>query len=204
MTTPQQYQAPSANDFLMGGGGPQSVKFPTIGHTVKGRITVKPATEQQRDYDTDKPLFWDDGNPRWQVVVTLATSERDPANLEDDGLRRLFVKGQLQKAVSQAVRATSAAGLEVGGELTVTYTADGEQPNPRKAAPKLYAAQYTPAATAVLHTPDPLPATQYTAPAAVPGLTQEQLQAAMANPATAALIAQQQAATAAGTDDPPF
>ncbi|MFF3127235.1 hypothetical protein ACFVRD_34145 [Streptomyces sp. NPDC057908] len=197
MTTPQQHQAPSVNDLLMGGGGPQSVKFPTIGHTVSGRITTQPTPEQQRDFDTDKPLFWDDGKPRWQIVVTLATSERDPANPEDDGTRRLFVKSQLQKAVSQAVRASGAPGLEVGGELTVTYTANGEQPNPRKAPPKLYAATYTPAATAMLHTPDPAPA-----PTAVPGLTQQQVQAAMANPATAALIQQQ--AAAAGTSEPPF
>lgn len=186
MTTPQQYQTPpSVNDLLMGGGGPASVKFPTIGHTVSGRITVQPTPEQQRDFDTDKPLFWDDGKPRWQIVVTLATSERDPGNPEDDGARRLFLKSQLQKAVAQAVRASGAPGLEVGGELTVTYTANGEQPNPRKAAPKLYAAQYTPAATAMLHATEPAPAAQYSAA-----------------PAQQALLAQQQAA--AGSNDVPF
>jgi hypothetical protein len=191
MTTPQQYQAPSVNDLLMGGGGPASVKFPTIGHTVSGRITTQPTPEQQRDFDTDKPLFWDDGKPRWQIVVTLATSERDPANPEDDGARRLFLKSQLQKAVAQAVRASGAPGLEVGGELTVTYTANGEQPNPRKAPPKLYAAQYTPAATAMLHAPEPAPAAQYGDPVAQPA------------PAQQALLAQQQAAAGAVVD-PPF
>ncbi|WP_328920680.1 hypothetical protein OG911_28165 [Streptomyces sp. NBC_00208] len=192
MTTPQQYQTPpSVNDLLMGGGGPASAKFPTIGHTVSGRITVQPTTEQQRDFDTDKPLFWDDGKERWQIVVTLATSERNPGNPEDDGTRRLFLKSNLQKAVAQAVRASGAPGLEVGGELTVTYTANGEQPNPRKAAPKLYAAKYTPAATAILHTPEPAPAAQHSAPVAQPA------------PAQQALLAQQQAAAGAVVD-PPF
>jgi hypothetical protein len=49
MTTPQQYQAPSADDFLMGGGGAPSAKFPTRGHHLSGRITERPTVEQQRD-----------------------------------------------------------------------------------------------------------------------------------------------------------
>ncbi len=202
MTTPQQYQAPSADDFLMGGGVP-SAKFPAIGSTVSGRITERPTVEQQRDFTTGDLKFWDDGKPQMQLVVTLATNERDPENPEDDGTRRLYVKGQMKNAVASAVRAAGARGLEVGGTLTVTYARDGQKSNPRFNAPKNFDAQYVPAATAELHAPDPVaqqqPAgQQYTpAPAAVPGLTPEQLQAAMANPATAALLAQQQAASQA-------
>ncbi|QDN57345.1 hypothetical protein [Streptomyces sp. S1D4-20] len=213
MTTPQQYQAPSADDFLMGGGVP-SAKFPAVGHTVSGRITEKPTVEQQRNYEDDKLKFWDDGKPMMQLVVTLATSERDPENPEDDGTRRLYVKGYMKNAVASAVRSAGARGLEVGGILTVTYSGDGEKKNAKFNAPKLFTAQYVAAAAAELHTPDPgtaqqaMPQQQYAAPpvqqyapapvAQVPGLTPEQLQAAMANPATAALLAQQQAATAAG------
>jgi hypothetical protein len=207
MTTPQQYQAPSADDFLMGGGVP-SAKFPTIGHTVSGRITERPTVEQQRNYEDDKPKFWDDGKPMMQLVVTFATSERDPENPEDDGTRRLYVKGYMKNAVASAVRAAGARGLEVGGILSITYSGDGEKKNPKFNAPKLFTAQYVPAAAAELHTPDPVasqpvvqqqPASTAT-PSAVPGLTPEQLQAAMANPATAALLAQQQAA--AGVPQP--
>jgi hypothetical protein len=218
MTTPQQYQAPSADDFLMGGGVP-SAKFPTIGHTVSGRITEKPTVEQQRNYEDDKLKFWDDGKPMMQLVVTLATNERDPENPEDDGARRLYVKGYMKNAVASAVRAAGARGLEVGGILTVTYSGDGEKKNTKFNAPKLFTAQYVPAAAAELHTPDPGTAQQavpqvqqHAVPAptpapqavpSVPGLTPEQLQAAMANPATAALLQQQQAAAAAG-DVPQF
>lgn len=199
MTTPQQYQAPSADDFLMGGGVP-SAKFPAIGHTVSGRITEKPTVEQQRNYEDDKLKFWDDGKPMMQLVVTLATNERDPENPEDDGTRRLYVKGYMKNAVASAVRSAGARGLEVSGILTVTYSGDGEKKNSKFNAPKLFTAQYVAAAAAELHTPDPGIA-QQTAPQAVPsvpGLTPQQIQAAMANPATAALLQQQQAAAAAG------
>ncbi|WP_063735586.1 hypothetical protein [Streptomyces sp. RTd22] len=205
MTTPQQHQVPSADDFLMGGGVP-SAKFPAIGTSVSGRITERPTVEQQRDYTTGDLKFWDDGKPQMQLVVTLATSERDPENPEDDGARRLYVKGQMKNAVASAVRQAGARGLEVGGVLSVMYSGDGERKNPRFNAPKNFSAEYVPAAANELHTPDPTAqpqAPQYPAPAAVPqqaapavvpGLTPEQLRAAMANPATAALLAQQQAA----------
>lgn len=215
MTTPQQQTQPmpSADDFLMGGGGAPTAKFPTPGTSVGGRITEKPTVEQQRDISTGDKKFWSDGNPMMQLVVTVQTEERDPQIEEDDGRRRLFVKGQMKNAIADAVRAAGGRGLEVGGILTVIYSHDGTASQRGFNPPKQYTATYVLAATGVLNTPDPGTPQQYAAPQAqqyvpapamqqpmpsVPGLTPEQLQAAMANPATAALLAQQQAAAAAG------
>ncbi|MFB8393707.1 hypothetical protein [Streptomyces yangpuensis] len=183
MTTP--HQPPSADDLLMGGGGPPSAKFPVLGYENAGRIVGKPTVDQQRDYDTDEPLYWADGKPRWQIVVTLATGERDPEIKDDDGIRRLFVKGQMKTAVQAALKAVKADGLEDGGHLTVTYTADGEQKNPKKHPPKQYTARYVSAANAELMAPEPVkhppaaaPAPQ--APAAPPALSPEQIAAVLA------------------------
>ncbi|WP_020116768.1 hypothetical protein [Streptomyces canus] len=210
MTTQQQPQAfPDADAFLMGGGGAPTAKFPTAGTTVSGRITEKPKVEQQRDIKDQSLKFWSDGNPMLQLVVTVQTEERDPAIEEDDGRRRIFVKGQMKNVIADAVTQSGARGLEIGGTLTVKYTHDGQSKGAGMSPPKQYIAQYVPAATNALHTPDPgtapqaapqaAPQQQYAVPApapaaSVPGLTPEQLQAAMANPATAALLAQQQAA----------
>lgn len=193
MSIPTQHQVPSADDFLMG-GGVTSAKFPTIGTTVAGRITERPTVEQQKDFTTGEAKFWDDGKPQMQLVVTVATNDIDPSNPDDDGARRIYVKGQMKNAVAQAVRTAGARGLEVGGILSVTYSADGVAKNPRFNAPKNFTAHYTPAATVALNTPDP---------GTVPGLTPQQQAAAAQNPATAALLAQQQAANAA-TTPPPF
>jgi hypothetical protein len=177
MTTPQQYQVPSADAFLMGGGGAPTAKFPAFGTTVGGRITEKPTVEQQRDIKTGEKKFWSDGNPMMQLVATVQTDQHDPAIEEDDGRRRLFVKGQLKNAIADAVRAAGAPGLEVGGILSVTYTHDGAASGPGMSPPKQYTARYTAAATAALHAPDPgtpapqyapAPQQQYAAPAQAP------------------------------------
>lgn len=180
-----------ANEFLMAGGAP-SAKFPAVGCSVAGTITQQPEVQQVRDFSTGEPQYWPDGKPKQQLVVTLATDERDPQINDDDGTRRLFIKGLMLKAVRDAVRKAGARGLEVGGRLEVTYVGDGERKgnlNP----PKLYAAAYTPPAAQtaddVLNnepadTPAPAAPTPPTAqPAPAPGMpdlsqmTPEQIQA---------------------------
>jgi hypothetical protein len=210
MSTPQQ----SADDFLMGGGGAPSAKFGGYGVTVGGRITEPAQVQQQRDVQTGEKKFWKDGNPMMQLVVTVQTDQRDPMLADDDGRRRLFVKGQMKTAIQDAVKLAGARGLEVGGHLQVTYTHDGPKSNPAFSAPKQYRAQYTPAAAAELHAPDPAaayglpPAPQQAyAPPVVPGLTPQQVAAAQADPAQAALLAQlqaQQGAPAVPQATPPF
>lgn len=175
MTTP--HQPPNADDLLMGGGGPPSAKFPVLGYENAGRIVGKPTVEQQRDYDTDEPLYWADGKPRWQIVVTLATGERDPEISDDDGVRRLFIKGQMKTAVQAALKTAKADGLEDGGHLTVTYTADGAQPNPKKNPPKQYTARYVTAANAELMAPE-----QIKHPPVTPSATQQTTAVAPALP----------------------
>ncbi|MEU0397970.1 hypothetical protein ABZ208_35495 [Streptomyces sp. NPDC006208] len=191
MTTPQQpYQAPNADDFLMGGGGAPSAAFPSIGTTVAGCITEKPTVEQQRDMSTGDKKFWNDGNPMMQLVVTVQTEQRDPSVEDDDGRRRIFVKGAMKNAIADAVRTAGAKGLEIGGTLTVTFTHELPPKQRGWSPPKQYAAQYVPAAQAELMAP-------------VPGLTPQQAQAAQQNPATAALYQQQQAQQAAAAASPP-
>lgn len=139
-----------ANSFLMGGSGAPTAKFPTPGTIVGGRITEPPKVEQQRDIQSGEQKFWANGDPMMQMVVTVQTDQRDPAIEDDDGKRRIFVKGQMKNAVADAVRQVGARGLEVGGTLHVRYTHDGEQTKRGFSAPKQYAAKYVPAAQAEL------------------------------------------------------
>ncbi|MFV8127493.1 hypothetical protein [Streptomyces syringium] len=192
MSTPSN-NAPSANDFLMGGGGAPSAKFPAPGTSFSGPITEQPVVEQQRDFQSGNPKFWDGGEPMLQLVVTIQTDLRDPAVQDDNGKRRLYVKGQLKSAVQDAVRSSGARGLEVGGRLTVTYTHDGTASKPGFTPPKQFRAEYTPAAQAVLAAPDPAPAGvntttgEITAPAPAPAAGG---QPDMNDPAVRALLAQ--------------
>lgn len=136
--------------FLMGGGG-KSAKFDTPGTTITGTITSPPQVRQQTDMETGKPLTWDNGDPRLQLVVQLQTNEHD--DNDDDGTRNLYVKGSrdpasgsLHAAVAIAVQAAGAKGLEPGGTLSVKYVGDGVAKTRGFNPPKRYVAKYTPPA----------------------------------------------------------
>jgi hypothetical protein len=136
------------NKWLLGTGVP-AAKFDTIGKTVAGRITEEPELRQQTDFDTGAPKVWDNGDPMMQLVVVVATDERDPALEDDDGSRRLYIRGNLQQAVANAVRAAKSK-LEVGGTLSVTYTGDDEPKRRGMSGAKRYTATYSPPAEAFL------------------------------------------------------
>jgi hypothetical protein len=121
------------------GGGVTSAKFEKAGAKVSGIIARTPEVQQQRDFDSGKPLTWDDGKPRQQVKVVLITDERDDD--DDNGERALYLKGGLLKSVREAVKAAGEKGLAVGGKLAVKYTKDGEKKG-KLNPPKLYAAKY--------------------------------------------------------------
>ncbi|MFC5744795.1 hypothetical protein [Actinomadura rugatobispora] len=172
----------TANDFLMA-GGTTSAKFPAIGTTVTGTIAREPEVQQQKDFQSGELKYWNDGKPMQQLMIVLATDERDPSVPDDDGERAVYVKGQMQKAVKEAIRKSSASGIAVGGTLTITYTADGEAKrgfNP----PKVYTATYAPpsAATDFLNSGNsqeqqPAAPQAAPAPAAPAGVTPEALAA---------------------------
>lgn len=149
----------SVDEILMGGGGPPAAKFDTPGATVGGRIVTRPQAYQEREYDPNRPgggdpKFFPSGDPIMGINVDVQTSFRqDP---DDDGVRRLYIQGKrLKNAVRDAVKAADAKGLEVGGELTVTFT-HREDPEDKRSA-KYYDVTYVPAATVAFMKDDPTP-----------------------------------------------
>lgn len=127
------------NSLLMGGS--TSAKFDTHGATIAGRVTEY-FSEQDRDMDSGAPKTWDDGTPKMLLVITVQTDQGNPVD-GDDGSRRLYVRGQMLKAIRDAVRRAGARGIDIGGTLSVTYTGDGEPTKRGWTPPKLYAATYT-------------------------------------------------------------
>lgn len=116
----------NANDILFGSGVP-SAKL-TEGITVAGRIVAISEPYQEREYDRDnpgggKPKTFPSGDPIMTFNLDLDTGLRDPQISEDDGIRRVYMDGQrIKKAVRDAVRASGARGLSVGGHLSITCT----------------------------------------------------------------------------------
>jgi hypothetical protein len=134
----------NAQDWLMSGGVPWA-KFDDYGDQVTGTITEEPRVRQSRDYDSNEPAFWPDGGPVTELVITLQTTERDPAVEDDDGKRLFVVNSQAKKgALREAVRQAQAKGLAAGGRLQVTYTHDAEPTKRGKRGAKQYQARYAP------------------------------------------------------------
>jgi hypothetical protein len=182
MTTTQQ-APPDPNAFLMGGGVP-SASFKKHGDKITGTICEPPITQQQRDYTTNEPKFWEDGNPMWHLVVTLQTDTTSDDIEDDDGRRRIYLKNNSKKAVSDAVREAGAKALEVGGILTLCYMDDGKAGKKGMQPPKLYEAEYVPPSQAALHDnrnedapPNTSAWTKAVMQAATVGITEAQLKA---------------------------
>ena len=97
----------SANDLLMG-SGTKSAAFPTIGTEVTGTVASEPKVQQQTDFKTGAPKTFANGDPMQQIVVQLQTDQRDPAVDDDDGVRALYIKSQMLKAIREAVVAAVA------------------------------------------------------------------------------------------------
>lgn len=127
-------------DSLLGAAIPTiSWKDSKPGDSIEGFIVTSAAGVQTK-MDTGEVLTFDDGSPRPQVVITLQTKLGDGG--DDDGRRRLFVKGQMMKAFKEAIKAAHAPGPRPGGKVIVTYTGDGVAKGKGFNAPKLFSVVY--------------------------------------------------------------
>ena len=106
-------------DALAGGG--QYLKWETPGTTYTGVITDV-AMRQARKYESTEPDTWDDGTPKMQVVLTLATDYRSDGE-DDDGARQLSINlwsGQ-KKALVAACRSAGVNEPVVGQRFTAMH-----------------------------------------------------------------------------------
>lgn len=126
------------NDFLAGSGAP-SAQFPEIGAEIEGDL-ISAEVRQQTKLEDGSPLVWNDGKPRLQLVVTLDVGETGEYDTTE---RRLYAKGEMLKAIKEAVK-VSGGKFENGGRLKVRYTGDGDQKVKGHNPPRLYKAKWTP------------------------------------------------------------
>lgn len=134
-------------------GGATAAKFPDreYGTVIGGEIVADPRMQQQRDYTSGDPVFYQDGNPAMQMVIVVQTNLHDPSIPEDDGQRAFYVKGQMRQAIGEALKKAGATAPRRGGKLWLKYIEDkpttlknGKPGNPQK----IYAAKYEPPAQA--------------------------------------------------------
>ena len=101
-------------------GGAKSWSTTGPGDTITGivdNVTVRQATE----YGTGKPLTFDNGDPREQIVVTLR-ADGIPVTDDDDGMRSVYVKGWggQRRAFIDAVKRANVPRPTPGDRFTAT------------------------------------------------------------------------------------
>lgn len=174
-----------------------SWKFTNPGDTHTGTITEVSDARQATEYGSNELAYWDKERtrPKMQVAVTLDTAERDPQDANDTGKRTLWVvedgrSGSILSAIRQAVHQAGAGTIDIGGQLTVTFS--GFDPNSKNPANprKIYTAAYVPPAPAGGMFTNQAPAQPVAAPATP-------APAPVAQPAPAVAPAQPVAAPAA-------
>jgi len=109
-------------DALASGG--TYLKWEHPGTTYTGIITDV-TMRQSRKYESTDLDAWDDGTPKMQVVLTLATDYRDQAQQDDDGTRMVSINlwsGQ-KKALVAACKAAGVFEPTVGQRFTATHVA---------------------------------------------------------------------------------
>jgi uncharacterized protein with beta-barrel porin domain len=127
---------PDPNSLLNGKSVPSiSFKDAKVGDAYTGTITAL-ETAQVRNYESGEPEFWEDGNPKLQIVLTLATEYGDGA--EDDGDRKVYLFGQKLQAAKAALKEAGLAKLEIGSTFTITYSGTKPSSNKKYNDVKLY------------------------------------------------------------------
>lgn len=129
------------DDPLLGDSLPSlSFKDAVVGTTYSGVITKRARLLQQRDFDTQQPATWEDGNPKMAVVIDLLIGDEKYA-LWAPKPSAMFA------ALIDAQKAAGAGTMVEGGVLHIKFTGtETNKRNPRLNAQKLYAAKYEPPA----------------------------------------------------------
>jgi hypothetical protein len=132
MTNPtQEVWDPDA--WMAGGKKTRSARFgvtqagqsPVPG-SVEGGIVLSKKMTQQTVYKPSDPtvhgklkFYENSGKPMLQMVVNVQTDKREDE--DDDGIRAIFVKGQMKYALQEALSKAGAPNVEIGGILKVRF-----------------------------------------------------------------------------------
>ena len=116
-----------------------------VGDQLVGTV-ISAGIEQQRDFDSNAPLEWDNGDPRMESVVVVQTDLRDPDSDDDNGERALHLRGGNyeaaegtglagEKALLEAIKKSGLRcekGVKITARITGMAKPTGRGRNPAK------------------------------------------------------------------------
>lgn len=111
-----------------------SFKNAPIGTEYAGEVIDPPKLVQARDYNTNEPAFWKDGNPKMTVVIGLKLDNGEKKSLWAPKPSAMF------RALADAQK-EAGKRIENGDRLRVKLTGTKPTGDPKKEDQKLYAAK---------------------------------------------------------------
>ena len=97
--------------------GPATARLSDIGDTAQGIIFKR---ERKQETDDEGNVVMNQWNkPKPLVVLWIATSLRDPENPDDDGARRLWLKGNGLWTLQEFIRVNDLKPPAIGGKVKV-------------------------------------------------------------------------------------
>lgn len=100
--------------------GAPSAKLSNIGDSVQG-VIYRMERQTEKDDDGNEVLNeW--GKPKPVFVAHLITALRDPANPDDDGSRRVWMKGNALWTFKEFLKVNNIRAPKVGGRLKLTVS----------------------------------------------------------------------------------
>lgn len=131
MTNPVQ-EVWDPDEWMSGGQKTRAAKFGAVNEgqspvpgSVEGGVVISKKMIQQTVYNPadqtlhGKPKFYDSGKPMLQMVIRVQTNQR--LDEDDDGIRAIYVKGQMKAVVQKALADVGAPNVEIGGELKIRF-----------------------------------------------------------------------------------
>lgn len=129
-------------DDLFSGGtrGPASVPLTNIGDSVQGLIYKMERLEERDDEGAVKMNEW--GKPKPLFVAHVLTTLRDPNNPDDDGARRIWMKGNALWALREFLKANGLKSPKIGGMIKLELIGFKPADKPMRKPMKLHGAAY--------------------------------------------------------------
>jgi hypothetical protein len=122
---PDEWMSGAAKTRSARFGATQAGQSPVPG-SVEGGVVLSKKMVQQTVYKPSDPtvhgklkFYENSGKPMLQMIVRVQTDRRDDE--EDDGIRAIFVKGQMKYALQDALGRAGAPNVEIGGLLKVKF-----------------------------------------------------------------------------------
>jgi hypothetical protein len=107
-------------------------RFTDPGDRIAGTIVEDPKLVPVKEFGSDSPKLDANGQPVQQVMLVLATEVTQDA--AHDGRWRVYIaQTLLRQAVFAAVKASGAADLAIGDDITIEYTGKTVLKNGREA-----------------------------------------------------------------------